>query len=94
MFKQLLIFVGALLLTGCSQPSQWTLFYYPGVAAAPSVLEAKAIGGYYQTLEQCQSKGAGMLRLSGQNLGVFVCALECEQTDSTVSCKQLNSSVI
>ncbi|GIU03112.1 hypothetical protein C9I43_14890 [Shewanella morhuae] len=92
-----LLVLGMLLLSGCTKTAEWTLFYYPDASAIPVMpLQAEAINGYYETLEQCQSKAHGMQRLSssgvsGFGLGVYQCGHLCEFDDKSVLvCKTLS----
>ncbi len=92
-----LFMFGILLLSGCTKTSEWTLFYYPDMSAIPAMpLQTEAINGYYETLEQCQSKAHGMQRLSrsgvsGFGLGVYQCGHLCELDDKSVLvCKTLS----
>ncbi|MCL1067511.1 hypothetical protein L2735_11950 [Shewanella olleyana] len=60
--------LGLVSLTGCLRTPEWTLFYYADEAKKPqNPISADYIAGYYDTLEQCQLKGDGMLRLSGKS---------------------------
>ncbi|MBV7315656.1 hypothetical protein KU855_08265 [Shewanella sp. NIFS-20-20] len=78
----------ALLLSACHQQPQWVLFYYPDATQAPATLETQAIAGYYQNLDHCQRKGAGLIKLAGTDNGVFVCGLDCQQTANGLHCEQ------
>ncbi|ARD24066.1 MULTISPECIES: hypothetical protein [Shewanella] len=65
----LVLCLGIFSLSGCIRTPEWTLFYYADQAKKPAnPIQADYIAGYYDTLEQCQLKGDGMLRLSGKSL--------------------------
>ncbi|WP_083698183.1 hypothetical protein [Shewanella sp. UCD-KL21] len=68
MRNTLFLFMAIMGLTGCIRTPEWTLFYYADEAKTPQqAIDAQFIAGYYDTLEQCQAKAKGMLRLSGKN---------------------------
>ena len=61
-----LLVVGIMLLSGCIRSPEWTLFYFADQTAEVSQpAQHQYIKGYYDTLEQCQAKGAGLLRIQG-----------------------------
>ncbi|GIU49096.1 MULTISPECIES: hypothetical protein [Shewanella] len=65
---KIVFLLGLVSLTGCLRTPEWTLFYYADEAKKPqNPISADFIAGYYDTLEQCQLKGDGMLRLSGKS---------------------------
>ena len=62
------LFLAIMGLSGCIRTPEWTLFYYADEAKKPQkTIQAEYIAGYYDTLEQCQAKAKGMLRLSGKS---------------------------
>lgn len=86
-------------LSGCMRTPEWTLFYQTSsqgditlVEDEASLLKHEYIQGYYDTLEQCQAKGAGMVKLSGiddPHLNYFSCAQLCQSTDKNeIQCQQ------
>lgn len=91
-----LLVVGITLLSGCIRSPEWTLFYFAEQTAEVSQpAQHQYIKGYYDTLEQCQAKGAGLLRIqgiSGNEKVDFVCGQQCEtHDDNSISCLQLIS---
>ncbi|QYJ78599.1 hypothetical protein [Shewanella acanthi] len=95
--RPVLLMLGILSLSGCFKTPEWTLFYYPDVSALPlTPLQTKDINGYFDTLEQCQSKAHGLQRLSssgvsGFGLGVYQCGQQCQFDDQSVlQCKALS----
>ncbi|WP_168926922.1 hypothetical protein [Shewanella donghaensis] len=63
------LFLAIIGLSGCIRTPEWTLFYYAEEAKTPqNPLQAEYIAGYYDTIDQCQAKAKGMLRLSGKNI--------------------------
>lgn len=55
-------------LSGCIRTPEWTLFYYAEEAKKPqNPIQTEFIAGYYDTIEQCQAKAKGMLRLGGND---------------------------
>ncbi|WP_293631125.1 hypothetical protein [Shewanella sp. CG12_big_fil_rev_8_21_14_0_65_47_15] len=92
---RLFLMLGLLFLSACTKTPEWTLFYYNDVSALPVVpLQTEDIHGYYDTLEQCQSKALGMQRLKqGDNMGagVYQCGHLCGLDDKSVLvCKSLS----
>ena len=93
-----LFFSGLICLSGCTRTPEWSLFYIAEQQPLPSQpLQAQFIAGYYDTLSQCQAKGAGLLRLQSSTVKPadgFVCGQQCkvnEQDD--IECLQSVSGV-
>lgn len=90
--KLLLAALGFSVVMGCTRTPEWTLFYVadnPANAekaiASANMVQTEFILGYYDTLDQCQAKGAGMLRLQGSSMPAaqaFVCAQQCQVDDN------------
>lgn len=77
-------------LPACTDPSQWTLFYYPDAATQANIPPSKdAISGYYATLEQCRAKGNGLLRLNRDNDATYVCGHLCVVKANALSCEHV-----
>ncbi|MBB1383426.1 hypothetical protein H5071_16135, partial [Shewanella sp. SR41-2] len=67
--KTLLLTATAILLAGCIRTPEWTLFYVADRTPIPTTIVLQDhISGYYDSLEQCQAKGAGMLRLQASSV--------------------------
>ncbi|MCL1143675.1 hypothetical protein [Shewanella gaetbuli] len=84
------------MLTGCIKSPEWTLFYFADTPNKTDLsLNYDAIKGYYNTLEQCQAKGAGIVRIQGVEITEqvdFICGQQCQiADDNQVSCSQLVS---
>ncbi|QYJ86420.1 hypothetical protein K0I73_01250 [Shewanella mesophila] len=77
---RLLLLLSAMLLgaTACTQVPQWTLFYVSDQDKMPEGALAPHIAGYYEQLEQCLAKGAGMVKLSQSGKGSYQCGYECK----------------
>ncbi|GGQ00886.1 hypothetical protein [Shewanella ulleungensis] len=94
--KLLLAAIGLSVAMGCTRTPEWTLFYVADnpehaekAIASANMVQTDFILGYFDTLEQCQSKGTGMLRLQGSSMPAaqaFVCAQQCQVDDN----EQLN----
>lgn len=69
-------------LTACTQVPQWTLFYYPEQDKVSEGELAPYIAGYYDQLEQCLAKGAGMARLSQSGQGAYQCGYQCKEDEA------------
>ena len=90
-----------LTMTACTQVPQWTLFYYPDADSdAPQTVSQSAdrldkhIAGYYQQLDQCLAKGAGMVKLSETGKGHYQCGYLCEvKDDGQLSCQRMETLV-
>ncbi|MCE9680253.1 hypothetical protein LZP69_13905 [Shewanella sp. AS1] len=65
-------------LVACTQVPQWTLFYYEDQATIPQGPLVPHITGYYQELDQCLAKGAGMVKLSESGKGSYQCGFQCQ----------------
>ncbi|MCG9695393.1 hypothetical protein [Shewanella sp. Isolate11] len=80
-------------LTACTQVPTWTLFYFAEQDTIPKDAKAHHIAGYYQQLDQCLAKGAGMVKLSESGKGVYQCGFEC-QDDGTgsVQCQRFEQA--
>ncbi len=93
-FKSLcLLVVAGFGLTACIESPEWTLLYYPDQQSKPSVAEsAPFINGYYESIEQCHAKGKGLIRLSGNDNGSYVCGYMCEADDKSLTCQQVVNS--
>ena len=80
--KILLFTATAVLLAGCIRTPEWTLFYVADQMPIPTqIVLQDHISGYYDSLEQCQAKGAGMLRLQASSVPAeqaFVCGELCQ----------------
>lgn len=74
-------------LSGCIQTPNWTLFYVADQQEIPSnMLQRQYIAGYYSTLDQCQAKGNGLLKLAASNMApelAFTCAELCETDEAS-----------
>lgn len=82
-----LLSLGLLSLSGCTKTPEWTLFYYPNSSPPTGELLTDHINGYYETLEQCQTKAHGMLRLSHSGVsgaGAYQCGHQCQFNDKSV----------
>ncbi|QYJ94074.1 hypothetical protein [Shewanella spartinae] len=98
--RSMMAFAALLLtMTACTQVPQWTLFYYPDAAQGASA-EALAsqgeldqhISGYYQQLEQCLAKGAGMVKLSQTGSGSYLCGELCQRNEAgELKCQRLET---
>ena len=93
-------FIGLLLVTlslsGCIRSPEWTLFYFADAAdKTDHTLQHDVIKGYYDTLEQCQAKGSGLVRIQGVTVTEqvdFTCGQKCETLDNNqIDCQQLIS---
>jgi hypothetical protein len=95
-----------IVVSACTQVPQWTLF----VSDTPidmlgeeakirsEVLSLSQVSGYYDTLDQCQLKAEGLLRLSAisQDVGQtesqavhYTCASQCQRDElSVIQCQQ------
>jgi hypothetical protein len=99
-----------IVVSACTQVPQWTLF----VSDTPidtsvdilgeetkirsEVLSLSQVAGYYDTLDQCQLKAEGLLRLSAISQNVeqtksdavhYTCASQCQLDESSViQCQQ------
>lgn len=99
--RSMMAFAALLLtMTACTQVPQWTLFYYPD--AEPGAAEAlqhqgeldQHISGYYQELEQCLAKGAGMVKLSQTGSGSYLCGERCQRNEAgELKCQRLEIRV-
>ncbi|MGS0683262.1 hypothetical protein ACVBIL_19170 [Shewanella sp. 125m-7] len=79
-------------LIACTQSPEWTLLYYPDSQAQVSVEQSgEFITGYYETIEQCHAKGKGLIRLSGDSDGHYVCGYQCEAEGASLSCQNVIS---
>jgi len=80
--KIVLMTATAVLLVGCIRTPEWTLFYVADQTPVPTqIVLQDHIAGYYDSLEQCQAKGAGMLRLQASSVPAaqaFVCGEQCQ----------------
>ncbi|CAM4273059.1 hypothetical protein SHLI107390_07525 [Shewanella livingstonensis] len=90
--KILLITATLALLSGCIRTPEWTLFYVADQTPLPThIAQQEHISGYYDSLEQCQAKGAGMLRLQASSVPTdkaFVCGEQCQIDDKQqLQCK-------
>jgi len=86
----------ALSLSGCIRTPEWTLFYFADAAdQTDQRLQHDVIKGYYDTLEQCQAKGSGLVRIQGITVTEqvdFTCGQKCETLDNNqIDCQQLIS---
>jgi hypothetical protein len=89
--KLLLALIGLTVVMGCTRTPKWTLFYIADKTVAQSIssapvdlIQTEFIAGYYDSLAQCQAKGAGMLRLQASSMPAaqaFVCAQQCQIDD-------------
>jgi O-acetyl-ADP-ribose deacetylase len=70
-----------LTLSACTAAPEWTLFFYPQPLAAGTGLNSRDIEGYYETEAQCQAKGRGMVRLSGNKESSYLCLQHCRLDD-------------
>ena len=80
------------LFSGCIRTPEWTLFYVGDQTVLPmQIVQQDYIAGYYHSLQQCQAKGAGMLRLQASSLPAakaFVCGEHCQVDDKQLlQCK-------
>ncbi|ASJ95325.1 hypothetical protein [Shewanella marisflavi] len=90
-----------LTVTACTEVPQWTLFYYPDAKSdAQQTVSQNAdsldkhIAGYYQQLDQCLAKGAGMVKLSQTGNGRYKCGYLCEvKDDGQLSCQRMETLV-
>jgi|TARA_R110000851_G_scaffold85074_2_gene185142 hypothetical protein len=97
--KILLITATVVLLAGCFRTPQWTLFYVADQAPVPTkIVQQDHIAGYYDSLEQCQAKGTGMLRLQASSVPAeqaFVCAELCQVDEQQqLQCKSQVAGVV
>lgn len=88
----LLITATLVLLGGCMRTPEWTLFYVADHTPVPTkIVLQEHISGYYDSLEQCQAKGAGMLRLQASSLPAekaFACGEQCQVNEQQqLQCK-------
>ncbi|NKF52216.1 hypothetical protein G3R49_16765 [Shewanella sp. WXL01] len=88
------VIAGLVSLSGCIRTPEWTLFYAGDEQQAPAqYLEQKFIAGYYDTVEQCQAKGRGLVKLKMSKLPLeqaYVCGHQCQTDDSgNMRCQQL-----
>ncbi|MCG9740107.1 hypothetical protein L1D32_18260 [Shewanella insulae] len=100
--RSIMAFAALLLtMTACTQVPQWTLFYYPDAAPGASA-EAlisqgeldQHISGYYQQLDQCLAKGAGMMKLSQTGRGSYLCGERCQRNETgELECQRLEIPV-
>ena len=96
--KLLLAAIGLSVAMGCTRTPEWTLFYVADnpqnaemAIASANMVQTEFILGYYDTLEQCQAKGTGMLRLQGSSMPAaqaFVCAQQCQVDNKQLSCQR------
>ncbi|MGX9462211.1 hypothetical protein ACWXWU_13400 [Shewanella sp. A14] len=90
--KILLISAAVIALSGCIRTPEWTLFYVADQTPLPTEIAVQDhISGYYNSLEQCQAKGAGMLRLQASSVPAekaFICGELCQVDDQQqLQCK-------
>jgi hypothetical protein len=80
--KTLLFTATVVLLAGCIRTPEWTLFYVADRTPIPTqIVLQDHIAGFYDSLEQCQAKGAGMLRLQASSVPAeqaFACGELCQ----------------
>ena len=77
-------------LTACTDSPEWTLLYYPDTKLQPSVeLSGEFISGYYASIEQCQAKGKGLLRLSDDKDPQYICGHLCVADGKALVCQNL-----
>ncbi|QDE29833.1 hypothetical protein [Shewanella polaris] len=92
--KILLISAAVVSLSGCIRTPEWTLFYVADQTPLPTEIAVQDhITGYYNSLEQCQAKGAGMLHLQLSSVPAeqaFVCGELCQVDEQEqLQCKSL-----
>lgn len=87
---RLIFLLGAMLfgVAACTQVPQWTLFYVADQDQMPEGALAPHIAGYYEELEQCLAKGAGMVKLSQSGKGSYQCGFECKDQAGDVQCSR------
>lgn len=78
------LLVAGLQLGGCTQAGQWTLAYRD--TATGSAWQYSEVAGFYQTLEQCQAKGDGLVRLGGDK-GEYLCGSDCKAENGLLTCQ-------
>ncbi|MXR70531.1 hypothetical protein GNT65_17895 [Shewanella sp. JBTF-M18] len=100
--RSIMAFAALLLtMTACTQVPQWTLFYYPdaapGASAETLISQGELdqhISGYYQQLDQCLAKGAGMMKLSQTGRGSYLCGERCQRNEAgELECQRLEIPV-
>ncbi|UCX03360.1 hypothetical protein [Shewanella glacialimarina] len=89
----LTLMLSLFLLGGCIRTPEWTLFYFADATDKTDLtLKHDVINGYYDTLEQCQAKGSGLLRIQGMSMTEnvdFICGQQCQTLDDNpVDCQQ------
>lgn len=92
-FIVLTLMFSVFLLSGCIRTPEWTLFYFADAADKTDLtIKHDVIKGYYDTLEQCQAKGSGLLRIQGVEMTAnvdFICSQKCETLDDNqLDCQQ------
>jgi hypothetical protein len=80
--KIMLMTATVVLLAGCIRTPEWTLFYVADQTPVPTqIVLQEHIAGYYDSVIQCQAKGAGMLRLQASSVPAaqaFACGEQCQ----------------
>lgn len=84
-------------LMACTQAPKWTLFVSKG--GEFTALSLPQVAGYYDTLDQCQLKARGLMRLTSplvegndplEPSKIYRCANECTVDESNqIHCQQL-----
>lgn len=88
-------------LMACTQAPKWTLFVSKG--GESTALSLPQVAGYYDTLDQCQLKARGLMRLTSplaegndsletslEPSKIYRCANECTVDESNqIHCQQL-----
>ncbi|QYJ75079.1 hypothetical protein [Shewanella sp. FJAT-52076] len=83
MIRAALVPLVVLLLGACTQADQWTLAFRAEPSDAP--WQFSEVAGHYHTLDQCQAKGDGLVRLGGDK-GHYQCGQQCEADQGQLSC--------
>ncbi|MCL2917056.1 hypothetical protein [Shewanella litorisediminis] len=89
MIRAALVLITVLLVGACTQADQWTLAFRAAPSDAP--WQFSEVAGHYHSLEQCQAKGDGLVRLGGDK-GQYLCAQQCEAQQGELSCALLAPS--
>ncbi|CAM3259710.1 hypothetical protein [Shewanella pealeana] len=80
-------------LVACTQSPEWTLLYYPDSETQPSVEQSgEFITGYYESIDQCHAKGKGLIRLSGDASGHYICGYQCLGDGESLNCQSTIAS--
>ncbi|MBR9728169.1 hypothetical protein ACFOD0_09060 [Shewanella intestini] len=82
-------------LTACIQTPNWTLFYVADQQPMPTqMVKQQFIKGYYDSIEHCQAKGRGLLKLNASSVEpqqAYICGQMCVADEKTgeIACQNL-----